>query len=171
MTFKELINEARKRILRKIIYEEVKKINPRKILDNGSGLKGSFDYKEFREKVTKADILFGIDSQKLPYKNKSFDCVIFAGVIQYLNEPEKAIRECYRVLKKNGVLIITTINKDSFIKRIKGLTNKEKRSFALREFVSFIEKFKFKVVKKDFIDFWFIPKKYRLILYCMCKKI
>jgi len=40
----KFINETRKKILRKKILNEVRKRNPQKILDDGCGKKGSFDY-------------------------------------------------------------------------------------------------------------------------------
>jgi ubiquinone/menaquinone biosynthesis C-methylase UbiE len=91
------INTRRKKILRKIIQQKIVEINPKKILDNGCGKDGSFDYGVFEKRITTADILYGIDSENLPYSNNSFDCVIFAGVIQYLNNPDKALKECFRV--------------------------------------------------------------------------
>lgn len=170
MKFFSFINEARKRLLREKIAREVKRLKPKKILDNGCGEYGSFDYNEFESKITKADILYGINCEKLPYKSHSFDCVIFAGVIQYTNNPQKAIKECYRVLKKNGTLIISTINKDSLIKKIWGFKD-EKQVYTLDQFVRFLEKFKFRVINKEMIDFWFIPKRYKMILYGSFTKI
>jgi 2-polyprenyl-3-methyl-5-hydroxy-6-metoxy-1,4-benzoquinol methylase len=170
MRILSFINEKRKAILRKEIYLEIKKINPRKILDNGCGRNGSFDYKEFSNRITRADILHGIDCEALPYKDNSFDCVIFAGVIQYVLDPKRAMKECYRVLKKDGILIISTINTNSLIKKIKGFGKEEKRSFTSQGFKNFIETFNFSVEKVKYLDFWFIPNKSKLILYCKCKK-
>ena len=163
------INESRKKILREKIYWEIKKINPQKILDNGSGARGSFDYKEFKDKITKADIIYNINCENLPYKKENFDCVIFAGVIQYVANAKRAMKECARVLKKGGHLIISTISKNSIVKKITGFKD-EKRSYTMKEFVNLLEENKFSILKKRYIDFWFIPKKYKMILYCVCKK-
>jgi len=166
----KFINETRKKILRKKILNEVRKRNPQKILDDGCGKKGSFDYGEFKNRITAADITMGIDSENLPYEDNSFDLVIFAGVIQYTNNPDKAMRECYRVLRKGGVLIITTINTNSFVKKIVGFRD-EKRSYTFKEFEDYISKFSFKVLDKASIDFPLVPKRYRMILYYRCLKI
>jgi SAM-dependent methyltransferase len=147
-----LINESRKGILRKKIYQDIEKTNPKKILDNGCGKNGSFDYREFKDRITRADVLYGINCEKLPYKSKSFDCVIFAGVIQYVDNPEKAMKECFRVLKNNGILIIATINKDSLVKKLTGFKT-ERQVFTMREFGDFLERFKFKVLTKKYVDF------------------
>lgn len=49
-----------------------------------------------------------VDMQRLPYENESFDCVISDQVIEHLENPEQALSETYRVLKKGGVAVHTT---------------------------------------------------------------
>lgn len=44
--------------------------------------------------------------EKFNYKNNYFDVVVLSEVLEHLFEPENCLRECYRVLKKNGMLII-----------------------------------------------------------------
>ena len=45
---------------------------------------------------------------RLPYPNNFFDEVIMSHVIEHLNNPLKGLRECWRVLKPNGLLHIYT---------------------------------------------------------------
>ena len=53
----------------------------------------------------KSDIdLFGT-AYHVPVENGSFDCAICTAVLEHLEEPEQALRECYRVLKPGGVAI------------------------------------------------------------------
>ncbi|PJE51036.1 MAG: hypothetical protein COV29_02055 [Candidatus Yanofskybacteria bacterium CG10_big_fil_rev_8_21_14_0_10_36_16] len=47
------------------------------------------------------------DAEKLPFPNESFDTVISAEVIFYLDNPEKFISEANRVLKPGGRLLIS----------------------------------------------------------------
>lgn len=49
----------------------------------------------------------------LPFKNNFFDIIIYTEVIEHLNkeEQEKSLQELKRVLKKNGLLVLTTPNK------------------------------------------------------------
>jgi SAM-dependent methyltransferase len=115
------INEKRKKILRERILLDLKTIKPKRVLDNGSGAEGSWNHdKTPNIKITSIDKIKGDDSQNLKFKNSSFDCIVFAGVIQYLEKPEKSLEECFRVLKKGGKLIFATINSDSLIKAISG---------------------------------------------------
>lgn len=46
-----------------------------------------------------------------PFQNGSFDVILFLGVIEHLHSsPRNALREMHRVLRKNGILILTTPN-------------------------------------------------------------
>ena len=48
--------------------------------------------------------LFGT-AYELPVEDSFFDCAICTAVLEHLEEPERALRECYRVLKPGGVAI------------------------------------------------------------------
>lgn len=52
------------------------------------------------------------DAQCLPFEDKTFDVVILFEAIYYLPHPEKFLSECKRVLRKNGVVLVCTVNKD-----------------------------------------------------------
>lgn len=45
------------------------------------------------------------DATNLPFQNQSFDVVIIANALHIIPNPEKALLEIDRVLKKNGILI------------------------------------------------------------------
>ena len=45
---------------------------------------------------------------KIPLKNNFADIVLALATIEHLDNPQNLLREAYRVLKKNGLLIITT---------------------------------------------------------------
>jgi SAM-dependent methyltransferase len=46
-------------------------------------------------------------ANKIPFKDKTFDMVIYLDVLQYLPEPTEALFESRRILKDNGKIIIT----------------------------------------------------------------
>jgi len=54
----------------------------------------------------------------LPFKNNEFDCVICAEGIEHVLRPELLFAELSRVLKKNGLLIISTPNVQNFFTRL-----------------------------------------------------
>lgn len=43
----------------------------------------------------------------LPYAGETFDIILNEEMMAYFKEPEKAFLECYRVLKKDGILLLT----------------------------------------------------------------
>ena len=119
---------------RRKIKKEIKKFNG-KILDLGCGEKGSFDYGTLeivgvdknKERLDKLNCYkkFVVNVEKrLPFKDREFDVVIFSGVIQYLKNYEKSIKEINRILKPHGKLILATINRVSLFRRF-GLINKK----------------------------------------------
>lgn len=102
----------------------IKKVLPSgHILELGSG-EGGLTYHLLQEgyEVTPTDIdpanfrIAGIECtylnmhEQLPFQDNQFDCVIFAEVVEHLENHFHIIRECQRVLKKNGILIVTTPN-------------------------------------------------------------
>lgn len=54
---------------------------------------------------------YASDAEKLPFKNSSFDTVVAAEVIYYLDHPEKFISEANRLLKSGGRILITSASK------------------------------------------------------------
>ena len=50
------------------------------------------------------------DAENMPFLNESFDSIVMLEVIEHLKNPEKAIKEIYRILKKKGQVIISTPN-------------------------------------------------------------
>ncbi len=54
---------------------------------------------------TKVDL-----DEKMPYEDGFFDCILSSNLIEHLEDQYTFIRECYRVLRDGGKLIITTPN-------------------------------------------------------------
>lgn len=57
------------------------------------------------------------DCFHLPYDDESFEVVIINHVLMYFEDLEGALKEIYRVLKKNGTLYCSTIAKDMMKER------------------------------------------------------
>lgn len=59
----------------------------------------------------RVDIL-QFDAHNFPFEDNSFDVVILFEAIYYLSQPEKFLSECRRVLRKGGVVLFCSANKD-----------------------------------------------------------
>ncbi len=52
-----------------------------------------------------------LDAHVLPFRDESFDVVLLFEAIYYLARPEKFLRECRRVLRPGGMLLLCSANK------------------------------------------------------------
>ena len=52
------------------------------------------------------------------FKTGSFDAVNLGDIIEHVKDPEGFLKECLRVLKKNGVLFVSTPNTNSLFPKI-----------------------------------------------------
>ncbi|WMJ75694.1 MULTISPECIES: class I SAM-dependent methyltransferase [unclassified Sedimentibacter] len=46
------------------------------------------------------------DASKTPFEDETFDTIIMNDAMEHVDEPEKVLDECYRILKKNGRLYL-----------------------------------------------------------------
>lgn len=63
-------------------------------------------------------IKLNVDEEDLPFEDEYFDAVFAGEVIEHLYDPDHFLDEVYRVLKPNGLLVITTPNLASIHNRI-----------------------------------------------------
>ena len=56
--------------------------------------------------------LLCFDAQSMPFSDHSFDLIILFEAIYYLPSPSLFLKECRRLLRPGGVLIISTINRE-----------------------------------------------------------
>jgi len=54
------------------------------------------------------------DVQKMPYEDASKDVVLLFEAIYYIRDTEKFVKECMRILRPNGKVLIVTANKDLY---------------------------------------------------------
>lgn len=61
--------------------------------------------KEFEKRLNLKNHWVDVDSEDLPFDEKSFDLVVFSEVMEHLRFPQKALYEISRVLRKDGQLV------------------------------------------------------------------
>jgi len=90
-------------------------------------------------------------AESLPFPAESFDFTAFITSICFIENPDKAINEAYRILRKDGEIIIAFIEKHSKLGQI---LNKEKDNskfysvasfYSVSEIIKMIENNEFKI--------------------------
>lgn len=99
------------------ILEEITKINPG---NKYIGIDVSKEaLKRAKYKKIKAKFYLSADGKKIPLKSSSVDFITALDVIEHIYDTRKAFQEFYRILKKDGEIIISTpyhgLIKDLFI--------------------------------------------------------
>jgi SAM-dependent methyltransferase len=69
-------------------------------------------------RATKNIEIARLDGEMLPFKNQCFDAVLSINTIEHMPKPAKSIKEIFRVLKRNGLFIAITPDKDSPLGKI-----------------------------------------------------
>lgn len=77
-------------------------VAPRRIV----GVDASTDYVQYaRERISSANAFFDVcDARDLPFEDSSFDAAISGLVLNFVPEPDLAVREMTRVVRKGGTL-------------------------------------------------------------------
>lgn len=69
------------------------------------------EIRELCDKYNFTNLPLDLETNILPFSDDSFDVIVFSEVLEHLNfHPGQVFSEIARVLKKNGVLIVTTPN-------------------------------------------------------------
>ena len=126
---KELIGNVENKIILDIGIMDInisKDFNPKKIL--------TLDILP----ELKPDILYDLNNtkEKIPLEDNSIDIIIAGEVIEHLIDPNKVISEFHRILKSDGILVISTPNICSLVNRIKMLFADFLASLALLKHVT-----------------------------------
>ena len=77
---------------------------------SSSMIQGSKNYFKNQESLRNPGFAVN-DIENLAFKDKTFDLVVAAGVVEYLPDDKKSISEIFRVLRPGGTIIISVRNK------------------------------------------------------------
>lgn len=75
---------------------------------------------EAAKKFTKAKLRIRNANKKLPFKDDFFDAIVMFDVLEHLKNYRSALKECKRVLKKDGWLFIIVPNRKSILHLLLG---------------------------------------------------
>lgn len=110
------------------------------------------------------------DATNLTCDNSIFDVVLIANALHIMPNPDKALKEIYRVLKPNGFLIAPTFVYDGYVNTFK-IDMLEKAGFKTfhkwksAEFENFVEQRNFHILESYLIRDNFLPE-----CVLVCKK-
>lgn len=125
------------------VLSEIKMVGTSKLLDVGCGtgdltifianklgIKQIYgvdvDENALSQAKQKGIIVFNLDisKEKFPFSNETFDLCTFLDVIEHLENPDNALKEIHRILKKEAFLLLTTPNVASWYNRLLLLSGK-----------------------------------------------
>jgi len=92
------------------------------------------------------------DAMELPFDDGVFDVVVATAVIEHVPDARKMLEECYRVLKENGLCIVTTPNPffEYIATKIGHLEDgQHHKTFNLQELKSLFESHGFNILKAE----------------------
>lgn len=122
------------------------------------------------------------DSHKLPFKENFFDKIVASEVLEHLEDDQKALKEIYKILKPNGILVISTpsINYPLFwdpinwllqrlfnihIKKgfFSGIWNQHIRLYDKEDLENKFKKAGYKIETSEELTYWSLPFNHYLV--------
>jgi ubiquinone/menaquinone biosynthesis C-methylase UbiE len=98
------------------------------------------------------------DLNRLPFAAQTFDLVVSLQALQYLEQPQRAVREIARVLRPEGHLLLTLTNAGSFKYRLRGLPSLQLHRFRRAEMRALLQS-EFEVCELEPRGLWFpVPR-------------
>lgn len=95
-----------------------------------------------------------VEAEKLPFENEKFDIILIVDVIHHLDDIEKNLLEIYRVLKKDGKIIVYEPNKLNPLIWITHLIDKNERGLMrvgrFAKYEQIFKKINLKIEKKQY---------------------
>lgn len=105
----------------------------RLFLEGGNRVFGVDIVPEFVKKAVKKGIqakTADVTKDGLPFRNEAIDVVYAGALIEHLYDPEFFLKECHRVLKQGGIIILSTPNIASLTSRLRMLFGKGPKFYA-----------------------------------------
>lgn len=103
------------------------------------------------KKYKKINLIEG-DAENIPFKDNTFDLVVCRGLIHHLPDPLKGCQEAYRVLKPNGIFIVSEPHSNTILYLVRKMYYKvsshfsdSHKSFRREEFLTLLKDADFEI--------------------------
>lgn len=128
-------------------------------------------------KIAKESKIYTANAENFYFKSNFFDAIFCLDTLEHLKIPEKCIKICSKIIKKNGLLIVSVPNLRSALKGFKGcdwFAYRDKTHVSLlppEQWKSNLEKNHFKIIKIFSDGFFdppyvsFLPAKFQRIIF------
>lgn len=122
------------------------------------------------------------DATKLPFKDNSFNKAICSEVVEHVKDDKKVLREIHRVLKKRGIMVLSTCNinypffwdpinwvlQHIFKTHIKkgfwsGIWNQHLRMYEKKDVEKLVKDVNFKISVSESLTSWCLPFNHYII--------
>ena len=108
------------------------------------------------------------DVQNIPFSDKAFDKILLSSVLQMVEDDEALLKECYRVLKEDGILVLSVPIEYIYIKKLDELKDELIQMFGSRgkgfygydEVIELLQREGFEVMETEYA-----PKKLGSFIY------
>ena len=108
------------------------------------------------------------DVQKMPFKEGSFDKILLSSVLQMVEDDWALLKECYRVLKEDGVLVLSVPTIYIYIRRLNEIKGELIKKFGSRgkgfygyyEIIKLLQKEGFEIMETEYS-----PKRWGSFIY------
>lgn len=127
--------------------------------------------REAQKNVIKNTVSFEIaDATNLQFKNNSFDAIIIANALHIMPDPQKAINEIKKVIKKDGVILCPTFTRENIKSKFKEhilekVGFKTYSKWTNSSYSTFLIENDLEIIKQDTIYGYNFP-----ICFVVCKK-
>jgi len=108
------------------------------------------------------------DVQKMPFKDRTFDKILLSSVLQMVEDDEALLKECHRILKDNGIVVLSVPIEFLYIRKLNDLKDELSKLFGsngkgfyrLEEVIELLERNEFEIMEMEYA-----PKRWGSFIY------